>query len=59
MISNEDTPQTPEGEDHEYDLWLREKIRKSRIDPRPSVSHEEVMAAVSAKIQAAYERGHQ
>ena len=50
MTSNEDPTPTPQGDDEHYDLWLRERIRKAREDPRPSVPHHEVMVRLQAKI---------
>lgn len=32
--------------------WIREKVAKSLADPRPNLSHEEVMAAAQAIIDA-------
>ena len=41
-----------------YDRWFRAKVQASLDDQRPSVPHDEAMARVQAKIEAA-RRKHQ
>jgi hypothetical protein len=36
-----------------YDLWFRARVQASLNDPRPSVPHDEAMARVRARIEAA------
>lgn len=36
-----------------YDAWFREQVQESIDDPRPDVSHEQVMIKVQAVIDAA------
>jgi hypothetical protein len=38
-----------------YDRWYRAKVQKSLDDPRPGIPHEEVMAEVTAIIEAKLE----
>lgn len=40
----------------DYDRWLREKVRASLEDGRPSVPHDEAMARVNATLEAARRR---
>jgi len=45
-----------EEEEAAYAAWLRAKVREAELDPRPDVPHEEVMARIEAKIDAAIAR---
>lgn len=36
----------------EYDAWLRAKILRALRDPRPLIPHEQVVASVTAKVDA-------
>ncbi|ECY1471838.1 antitoxin [Salmonella enterica] len=40
-----------------YSRWLAAKIQAAIDDPRPSISHEEVMAELNATIAGLKERG--
>jgi hypothetical protein len=42
--------------DDEYDAWFRAKVQRALQDPRPSIPHEEVMAHITAAIQAVADR---
>ena len=35
-----------------YDLWFRERIRRSLDDPRPSIPHDDVMAEMRTLIES-------
>lgn len=35
-----------------YDRWFRAKVQTSRGDPRPSIPHDQAMAAVREKLAA-------
>lgn len=50
MTENSTRSDDPSGP--AYDAWLRDKVAKARLDPRPSIPHEEVMAKLAMKIQA-------
>lgn len=54
-MDHDDTNQSSLPQD-EYDAWLRAKILRALRDPRPSIPHEQVMASVSARIDAIAKR---
>ncbi|MDT3312136.1 antitoxin [Pseudomonas sp. FP2196] len=39
-----------EEQANSYDRWFRAKVQASKDDPRPSISHDEVMAEMDALI---------
>jgi hypothetical protein len=39
-----------------YDLWFRARVQASLDDPRLSIPHDEAMARVRAKIEAARQK---
>ena len=52
-----DVPRAAQGlPDDEYDAWFRAKVQRALQDPRPSIPHEEVIAQVTAAIQAVADR---
>lgn len=56
-VMNSDDSDANQGlPDDEYDAWFKAKILRARLDPRPSVPHEEVMSRAKTAIQAAIDR---
>ncbi|MFJ3482534.1 antitoxin [Pseudomonas sp. NPDC090202] len=47
-----------ESEEHaaRYDKWFRGKVKASLDDPQPNVSHDQVMAEMSARLAARREK---
>jgi hypothetical protein len=43
-------------EEEAYDRWFRAKVQASLNDPRPSIPHDEAMAQIRTKIEAARKR---
>jgi hypothetical protein len=48
VVSNLD----PEEQAASYDRWFRAEVQASLDDPRPNLSHEQVMAEIHALIKA-------
>jgi hypothetical protein len=42
----------PEEQAASYDRWFRAEVQASLDDPRPNLSHEQVMAEIHALIKA-------
>lgn len=42
-----------EEQAEDYDRWFRAKVQRSIDDPRPGIPHDEAMAYIRSKLEAA------
>ncbi|WP_443026441.1 type II toxin-antitoxin system RelB family antitoxin [Sphingomonas sp. HMP9] len=52
QVSSKPSESEPAISAQAYDRWLREKVARSLADPRPSIAHEEAVAAMKAALAA-------